>query len=147
MTSSIVLIMLMVAGVPNSILSSGSDSLTQSVQSKSPGRAVLYSFLIPGGGQIYTNNYWKAAIIAPAEVSLGYLSYTEFKKARDALVRQDTVAYSFHRDRRNSFLWWTGAIVVFSMADAYISAHMFGFERDMRLGIGRNSIGIELAMW
>lgn len=144
MTAAIALILLVETG--GSLPSPSVDSLPKTVQAKSPGRAVLYSFLFPGGGQIYTQNYWKAAIVAPAEVVFGYLSYSEFRKARDALARQDTVAYFFHRDRRNSFLWWTGAVVVFSMADAYVSAQMFGFDAEMRLSVGLGRVGIGLGI-
>lgn len=146
MTAAIALILLVGTGVSNSILAPGADSLTKSMPAKSTGRAVLYSFLFPGGGQIYTQNYLKAAIVAPAEVVFGYLSYSEFRKAREAFARQDTDAYFFHRDRRNSFLWWTGVIVVFSMADAYVSAQMFGFDAEMRLSIGWGRVGIGLGL-
>ncbi|MCL6465231.1 MAG: hypothetical protein K6T77_00575 [candidate division WOR-3 bacterium] len=145
MTATVALILLVAA--PDSALPLGQDSLaTHKVLNKSPGRAVLYSLLLPGGGQIYTRNYWKAAIIAPAEVALGYLSYSEHMKAREGWARQDTVAYLQHRDRRNTFLWWTGAVVVFSMADAYVSAQMFGFDEEMRLSLGLNRVGIQLAI-
>ncbi|MEO0069319.1 MAG: DUF5683 domain-containing protein [candidate division WOR-3 bacterium] len=122
------------------------DSLPKSVGAKSPGKAVLLSFLIPGGGQIYTKNYFKAALIAPTEVALGYISYREHLKAQDALERGDTAAYSAYRDRRTAFLWWTLATVVFSMADAYVSAQMFGFDKEMKLNIGPDRFGITIAL-
>lgn len=122
------------------------DSTMRWIKEKSPGRAVLLSFFIPGGGQIYTGNYLKAVVIAPAEVTLGYLSYSEHIKARDALVRGDSSAYLFYRDRRNNFLFWTGAVLVFSMADAYVSAELFGFEQQMRLAVGPDRIGIQLSV-
>jgi hypothetical protein len=103
---------------------------------KSPGTAVLLSLLIPAGGQVYTHNYWKVPIIAPAELVLGYLSYREHTGAVDALTRGDSLDYVFHRDRRSTFLWFTGATIAFSMADAYVSARMFGFREQMRLSLG-----------
>jgi hypothetical protein len=101
---------------------------------RSPGLAMALSLVLPGGGQVYTGNYWKAAIVAPVEVGLGYLALRQHRFARRALAAGDTVAYSFNRDWRTTWLWWTGAVTVFSMADAYISAKMFGFEREMQLG-------------
>lgn len=101
---------------------------------RSPGLALALSLVLPGGGQVYTGNYWKAAIIAPVEVGLGYLALRQDRFARRALAAGDTVAYNFNRDWRTTWLWWTGAVVVFSMADAYISAKMFGFDRETRLG-------------
>ncbi|MEO0004741.1 MAG: DUF5683 domain-containing protein [candidate division WOR-3 bacterium] len=123
-----------------------SDTLLKTEVGKSPGRAVLLSLLIPGGGQVYTRNYWKAAIIAPAEMGLGYFAYKEHIKMKQALAVQDSSGYYQHRERRNTFLWWTAALVVFSMADAYVSAQMFGFDQEMRLDLAPNRLGIQLSL-
>jgi hypothetical protein len=118
---------------------------------KSTGTAVLLSFLLPGGGQVYTGNWWKAALIAPAEVTLGYFSVKEHLAASKSLERfqglgdsTDLTAYVRHRDARTAFLWWTGAVVAFSMADAYVSAQMYGFDREMRLTLGPMRAGIAM---
>jgi hypothetical protein len=94
------------------------------------------SLLVPGGGQVYTGHYWKAALFAPAEVGLAYLALRRNNLAREALDRGDTTAYRSHRDWRTTWLFWTGTVVVFSMADAYISAKMFGFNRETRFAAG-----------
>jgi len=111
---------------------------------KSTGTAVLLSFLLPGGGQVYTGNWWKAALTVPAEVTLGYFSVKEHLAATKALNSGDTTGYVLHRDRRTAFLWWTGAVVAFSMADAYVSAQMYGFDREMRLALGPMRAGIAM---
>jgi hypothetical protein len=111
---------------------------------KSTGTAVLLSFLLPGGGQVYTGNWWKAALIAPAEVTLGYFSITEHLAATKAWNSGDTTGYVRHRDRRTALLWWTGAALAFSMADAYVSAQMYGFDREMRLTLGPMRAGIAM---
>ena len=101
----------------------GPDSAARpQVRTKSPGTAVLLSLLIPGGGQAYVGQWWKTALIAPAEAVLGYYSYRAHLDASAALGRQDTAAYIAARDKRAMFLWLTGATVAFSMADAYVSA-------------------------
>jgi hypothetical protein len=118
---------------------------------KSTGTAVLLSFLLPGGGQVYTGNWWKAALIAPTEVTLGYFSIKEHLSASDYLsqfelhhVQSDSVNYVRHRDTRTALLWWTGAVLAFSMADAYVSAQMYGFDREMRLALGPMRAGIAM---
>lgn len=103
---------------------------------RSTGTAVLLSFLLPGGGQVYTGNWWKAALIAPAEVTLGYFVVKEHLATSAALSAGDSTAYVRHRDARTAFLWWTGAVLAFSMADAYVSAQMFGFDREIRFAVG-----------
>jgi hypothetical protein len=99
---------------------------------KSPGTAVLLSALLPGGGQVYTGGYWKAGLIAPAELVLGFFSVKEHLDATRALEQGREADYVLHRDRRTALLWWTGAVIAFSMADAYVSAQLYGFDDQMR---------------
>lgn len=111
---------------------------------RSTGTAVLLSFLLPGGGQVYTGNWWKAALIAPAEVTLGYFVVKEHLATSAALGAGDSTGYVRHRDARTAFLWWTGAVVAFSMADAYVSAQMYGFDREVKFTIGPTRAGIAM---
>jgi hypothetical protein len=120
------------------------DTATAYRPAKSTGTAVLLSFLLPGGGQVYTGNWWKATLIAPAEVTLGCLSVKEHLAANKAWNGGDTTGYVLHRDRRTALLWWTGAALAFSMADAYVSAQMYGFDREMRLTLGPMRAGIAM---
>lgn len=113
------------------------DSGSQAaIAKRSPGRALLLSAVVPGGGQVYTGNLLKALIVAPAEVGLGYFAVREHLAAARALDSGQNEQYVRHRDQRNGLLWWTGAVVAFSMADAYVSAQMYGFERQMRFAFG-----------
>jgi len=128
-----------------------SDTIGTYRPAKSTGTAVLLSFLLPGGGQVYTGNWWKAALITPAEVVLGCFSVKEHVAASKSLERfrelgdsTDLTAYVRHRDARTALLWWTGAVVAFSMADAYVSAQMYGFDREMRLTLGPLRAGIAM---
>ncbi len=120
------------------------DTVSAYRPAKSTGKAVLLSFFVPGGGQVYTGNWWKAALIAPAEITLGYSSVKEHLAATKALNSGDTTGYVLHRDRRTALLWWTGAVVAFSMADAYVSAQMYGFDREMRLTLGPMRAGVAM---
>jgi hypothetical protein len=63
-----------------------------------------------------------------------------------ALSAGDSTGYVRHRDARTAFLWWTGAVVAFSMADAYVSAQMYGFDREMRFTIGPMRAGIAMGL-
>lgn len=123
---------------------------------KSPGRAVLLSLLLPGGGQVYTGEWWRALVIAPAEVTLGYLTYRTHLAASAALGRGDSTDYAKLRDRRTALFWWTGAVIVFSMADAYVSAQLYGLDQEMqfagpvrrwlRARISPTGLGFELGL-
>lgn len=100
---------------------------------KSPGKAMLLSTVFPGGGQFYTQNYIKGVLIGGAETVLGYLSIKEHTTAQRFLKDYDTSNYIYHRNKRNDFLFLTGAVLAFSLADAYVSAHMFRFREEERL--------------
>jgi hypothetical protein len=126
----------------------GPDSTARpQLRTKSPGTAVLLSLFIPGGGQAYVGQWWKTALIAPAEAALGYCSYRAHLDASAALGRQDTAAYVAARDKRATFLWLTGATIAFSMADAYVSAKFYGFDREMQLSAGPGRVGISARVW
>lgn len=95
---------------------------------KSPGVAMILSTIIPGGGQIYCQNYLKAIIISGTEVTLGYFAYQNHQKFT-------TTQNNSYRDKRNNFLWWLATIKVLSIADAYVSAQMYKFNEQMKLTI------------
>ncbi len=109
---------------------------------KSPGTAVLLSAVFPGGGQVYTGNWWKACLIAPAEVTLAALTVRDHIDATQALAAGNEAEYVRLRNRRNAFGWWTGAVLAFSMADAYVSAQMYGFDQQMKFTLGPMRVGI-----
>lgn len=100
---------------------------------KSPGRAMLLSTILPGTGQFYTENYLKGAIITATWGTLSFLVAREHLRARNALTINDTNTYLQHRDQRNNLLWWDAAVWVFSIADAYVSSHMYKFKEQETL--------------
>ena len=51
------------------------------------------------------------------------------KKAKD-VYSTDYNEYLNRLDRRNGYLWWTAGVIVISMLDAYVDAHLFGFDGD-----------------
>lgn len=99
---------------------------------KSPPLAILLSAVFPGGGQFYTENYLKGVVIGSAQASLTYLVIQEHYEAQGAKGGDSTESEA-HRARRDRWLWWTAGVWVFSMADAYTSAHMWRFREQQSL--------------
>ena len=96
------------------------------VVEKSPTKAVILSLLFPGGGQFYSHRYIKGIIMGGVEIFLGYMAYNEnsiFEKEGD---------YS-HIEKRNRYLWYLGGVIIYSMTDAYISAHFYDFKKQEKL--------------
>ncbi len=82
---------------------------------------MLLSAVIPGGGQFYTENYWKGILFLGAEGTLGYYAikfHQDFK----------TTGNSSNLSRRNNLLWWIASVKLLSLADAYVSANMYKFK-------------------
>jgi hypothetical protein len=117
---------------------------------KRVGTAMLLSAFIPGGGQLYNESYWKGGIAAAAEIALA--SFTVREQLLMSSVEetwsgaaQDSV-YTIHRNRRNVYAFFTGAVIVFAVSDAYVDAHMFGFKEAQRLSLEPSDQGLGLAL-
>jgi len=99
------------------------------------GTAVLLSGLIPGAGQFYTGNPLKGVLIGGAELALAGITVYEYRYGNNG---------QGNTDLGNTFLWWTGFAWAFSMADAYVSASMYGYKEEQRLDVraGPTTVGI-----
>lgn len=123
-----------------------------------PGKAALFSAVVPGAGQVYNHSYWKVPIIYAAGGVLAYFIQTNHKgylKYRQAIaVRQDTIAsndvdeftekltnhtkaeaISALRRGRDTYRRWRDYTVLYSVlayglnvTEAYVHAHLKGFD-------------------
>ncbi|MDI6851932.1 MAG: DUF5683 domain-containing protein [bacterium] len=98
------------------------------VEGKNPGKAVLMSAFLPGGGQFYNEKYLKGFIVASVEVFTGYNSisrYVKYRKSGDLQMFNESLSYGFY------FLGtW-----LYSLADAYVDAHLFNFKEKVELAL------------
>lgn len=93
-------------------------------QNKNPVKAAWMSAILPGLGQVYTEDYIKGIFFFGGEVFLLkelLRDYPYIDKNQDALYR---FSYNFIL----SFSLWS-----FNILDAYVSAHLYKFERDTSL--------------
>lgn len=110
---------------------------TDRVPHRYPLVALSLSAVFPGGGQLYTQKYLRAAAFAGA---IGYCGYGYWREDREmrrlasaALpTLSDSLAnaaqYEYHYGGRRGFQWWGIGIWLFSLADAYVDAHLFRFD-------------------
>ncbi len=113
--------------------------------------ALLRSVAVPGWGQFYNRKYVKSAIVFGAESFFIVKSIQWWKKTEDQydLVTQtesgrDFTTYLNYRDRRNDYLWLTGLSVFISMFDAYVDAHLSGFDVDLTPDFEGDKSGAQL---
>lgn len=73
------------------------------LQKKSGFKAALFSAVIPGAGEFYTESYWKSAIFAALEIVAwtGYLTYTDKGNSKDLQMRR------FGDERWSEQRYWT----------------------------------------
>ncbi len=113
--------------------------------------ALLRSVAVPGWGQFYNHKYIKSAVVFGAESFFIIKSVQWWKKTEDQydLVQQsesgrDFTTYLNYRDRRNDYLWLTGLAVFLSMFDAYVDAHLSGFDVDLTPDFEDEAVGAHI---
>lgn len=92
------------------------------VEAKSPTGAMLRSALLPGWGQFYNGKKVKGTLVAAAEVG----SVVAFFVRRDQINAE--VVPPGQPPKRNFFLFTTIGVVFFSVVDAFVDAHLDGFD-------------------
>ena len=97
---------------------------------RSPTGIMLRSLVVPGWGQATNGEWVKAGVVAAAE---GYFIYTLIRDS-DRLrgLEPGTPEYVNLENQRNANAWWLGGVVLLSMVDAYVGAHLRGIE--VRIG-------------
>jgi hypothetical protein len=104
--------------------------------------AVSFSAVIPGGGQLYTQNYLKAAGFAGA---LGYVGYNWYKYDNDYMT-SSWADEDYYYQKRRKYMLWTIGVWLGSLADAYVSAHLYKFNQNaeprVTLVIDRNKLAL-----
>lgn len=120
--------------------SSNNDSLLyKKIERPWPTGALLRSVIVPGWGQFYNRKYIKAAIYGGLETYFAYKARHYWRlmdthqnnllNSDDPIYQaQEFAYYKDRRDTRNLYLWLTGITLFISMFDAFVDAHMTGYD-------------------
>lgn len=120
-----------------------------------PNRALIFSLVIPGAGQVYNGQWWKVPIVYAALGGTAYLvkqNYNEYKRykvARELLLEgkpnefsalnpSETALRAARDYYRSNFELSTvalGLIYVLQGIEAYVGAHLKSFDIKDDLGI------------
>jgi len=138
-------------------LHSANGQVRDSINQLSPKKALYYSALFPGLGQLYVGKPLKAAGFVLAEGYFitnffyynriyGYIKETKTKvglanwRNLSEAAKKDSVksvtGYSLQlnswrpREKRNKYAWWSIGVYVFGMLDAFVDAHLTNFPSD-----------------
>ena len=110
---------------------------------KSPKGAMLRSLIVPGWGQLYNGKWFKALAAAGAEIGLVTNAVIQNQYA----VRSSTqLEREFYQDNRRLSLWWFGAVLLYSVADAYVDAQLYQFDESPGLSLYQHNESIGLSI-
>ncbi len=119
---------------------------------KSPLGAMLRSAVIPGWGQFYTDHPYRGGLIFTAEGILLSLAWAEKSQAdQDWETYKETSqagyldAYDRHFNRARDLSSLSIAVFLVNIADAYVSAHLYGFNGRIRFDQESRRLNISLA--
>lgn len=104
---------------------------------KSPTGAMLRSMALPGWGQWYNGKRLKSVLVAGGEVGLVVDAIVQNQLAAKAETIYDR---EYYRNNRSLAIWYLGALILYSMADAYVDAHLFDFDESTSLSLQTNTI-------
>lgn len=116
-----------------------SVALSPTGMTKSPTTAVLLS-LIPGGGQIYNEQYWKAPLFAGVAGFFLVQAVHYHNLYRDQVALVDATPETdgtyarlkrireVYRDERDLNIAYYLGVDILCMIDAYVGAHLFDFN-------------------
>jgi len=100
-----------------------------------PAQAIVAGTAYPGLGQLVAGSEWKAAAVGAAQAYLLGRLLLEHRWTERAQQRYDETQsaadyedYSEHYDRRQTLVWWVLGVGLLSVADAYVDAHLIGFD-------------------
>ena len=135
--------------ISNSCAQEPARDTTIAVKHHSPTKAIIFSAVVPGLGQVYNKKYWKVPIIY---AGLGALIYSidfnskNYKTFKDAYIaRTDTNAFTtddyprytdenlrslfeYYRRNRDFSYILAGVVYALNVLDAYVDAELFYFD-------------------
>jgi len=110
---------------------------------KSPLGAIWRSIVLPGWGQIYVENYWKAPLFFSAFGACIYLTLdnhfkfidasdiydrTKEKNPNDPMLPILKNRREFYRDNRDQSAFFLVGVYIIAAIDAYVGAHLYDFD-------------------
>jgi len=117
---------------------------------KSPRGAVIRAAVFPGWGQWYNEKKFKAFLVLGTEI--GFVStaiwhnqrvVTPLDESAGTYTEEYKESYKdFHINMRNQFVWYLAGAILYSMADAYVDAHLFEFDESPDLSAFLNGISV-----
>jgi hypothetical protein len=112
----------------------------------SPRWVMMRSAVLPGWGQAYNRQWWKAGVIGAVEVGMGYRIWDDNRildqidqeaaaaaaAGDDVLQNELALRYNDRLDRMVARQWLLAGVIVYSLLDAYVDAHFRDFDIEFK---------------
>jgi hypothetical protein len=142
--------------MPGAIHSARADSsdLGRSKGFARPFWVMMRSVAVPGWGQAYNRKWLKAVIFGGTESAFIYGIVNDDRRAKDAarLSGKYPNESSYwgqvsenYKARKRDYLWWGSFTLLLSMGDAFVDAHLRGFNAEFRQGDSAVLISYEVS--
>lgn len=135
----------------DSIIRRGKKISVQAYTSRfNPRKALLYSAILPGAGQVYNRKYWKVPLVYGGIIGLGLV--VDFYNQQGNKFRNDLFLFlntgtsqlglneqqlrtivDGARRQRDYFMIFTGFFYILQLIDAHVDAHLKEFDVNPRL--------------
>lgn len=131
---------------------------------KSPLGAVIRSLAVPGWGQLYVQQYWKAPIFLAGAIVMYYYvfkhnkDYLDYSRQYDRLkeINPNSIIELHYlklkiensRDNRDISIFFLCGVYALAMLDSYVDAHLFNFNvsESLSFGITNRNDGVFLSL-
>jgi hypothetical protein len=122
---------LVILSASESAFSQTAADTAKQAEGKSPAGAMLRSALVPGWGQLYTNQPLRAlaAFGGVAGLAGSVVYYNQMAVKSRTRPERD-----FYLNYRGQMVWWCGAVYFLNVLDAYVDAHLWHFDTGPELG-------------
>ena len=121
----------------STVVSASQDTLLERREwLPSPKGAMIRSLIFPGWGQWYNGKTWKAALVCATELGIIGASFYWDNKAKNT---QNELFRLQYQDNRRAAFWFLGLAILISMGDAYVDAHLAGFDVSPDLALNSNN--------
>ena len=101
------------------------SSRAVSMRYKSPNGAMVRSALLPGLGQWYNGQKFKAVLVLGGE--LGLMANAVYQN-QQVVQSQTEEEKAFYVNNRSLSLWWFFGVYFLNILDAYVDAHLMDFD-------------------
>jgi hypothetical protein len=116
---------------------------------------MMRTVAVPGWGQAHNGKWFKAGLFGGTESAFILGAIREDKLARDAarqggedpaLADEWGQISQDHKARKRDYIWWGAFTLLLSMGDAFVDAHLRGFNAEFRQADSAVRVGYEVPL-